>query len=148
MIHLNNLPDPSNTKHEVIQLKKTRILAVSLAAVFCAAGAGLLFLRPQSAVPTLPIPEPISKKQIYSTPNIDASQENSEIPATAEVNPQFVIREYQGHIGVFRNGNEYPFEAVSYTHLDVSKRQNQIPIQGLHWLREFEYVSYQIKPPS
>ena len=112
MIHLNNLPDPSNTKHEVIQLKKTRILAVSLAAVFCAAGAGLLFLRPQSAVPTLPIPEPISKKQIYSTPNIDASQENSEIPATAEVNPQFVIREYQGHIGVFRNGNEYPFEVL------------------------------------
>lgn len=50
--------------------------------------------------------------QIYSTANPPSSQENSEVTAMAEEAEAYVVREFEGHIGVFKGESDKPLQEV------------------------------------
>ena len=48
----------------------------------------------------------------YFTSKESSSQESSEVDAMAEKEDFYTVKEYQGHIGVFRNEEPEPFEEI------------------------------------
>ena len=52
-------------------------------------------------------------KQAYSTANSVSSQESSsEITVMADGQPSYLVQEYRGHIGIFRDGSQFPFQEL------------------------------------
>ncbi len=71
-------------------------------------------------------------KQIYSTAKSASSQENSEIPAIAdEQRSLYLVKEYRGHIGVFREGNLYPFQEIDVNVEDLPKTDQLLLANGI-----------------
>lgn len=98
-------------------MKKYQIFLTSIGlAVILAASISLaFFLRgtPPSKIenPEVPVPQQ-TQGQVNFTSKPAASQENSEI-ASSEPRPTiYLVREYQGHIGVFENDNPVPIREL------------------------------------
>jgi hypothetical protein len=100
-----NLPIFSKYNTEVSQLKKVmQILA-------CAAVLAAALLIVQSPGWKRGSASSGTSISHYSNSNASSRQESAgTLPAGAPKNDSYVIREYKGHIGVFRKGEEKPFQ--------------------------------------
>lgn len=106
---MNKLPNFTNHKAEVIALKKSLILLCCAAAlVVCA----VLLPNPAGKNPRgEKAPASSGSSMIsYSTSNATSSQENaSAAQVLASGADLYIVREYEGHIGVYRSGETKPF---------------------------------------
>ncbi len=58
-------------------------------------------------------PEPSSSNVLNNfTSNETSSQENSEIIAMASRSNTYILREYEGHIGIFYNDESIPYQEI------------------------------------
>jgi hypothetical protein len=110
---MNILPIFSNNTLEVINLKKERIAL--LCTMIAIVGTLTLGYSQKWFYHT---PETSSSNILNnSTLNSTSSQENSEIEAMTSKSDTYIVKEYEGHIGVFYNDNRVPYQEI---HVDVS----------------------------
>ena len=55
---------------------------------------------------------PSQNEQVYSTANPSSSQGSSDVTAMAGEAEAYVVREFEGHIGVFQGGSDKPMQEV------------------------------------
>lgn len=79
-----------------------------------------------------PVSEAVEDKQIYSTANPVSSQEsNSEITVMADEFDTYLVKEYHGHIGIFRNGNKLPFQELDVAIETLPKADQLLLAHGI-----------------
>lgn len=88
-------------------MKKAPMLVTCMAVVIAAAI--LLSEKPQERNEGTTSPSSAVSMSDYSTANTPSSQENSGAAPTAGIGSGYLVREYQGHIGVYRVGENTPF---------------------------------------
>ena len=108
MDFLNILPIVSNTTIEVISLKKIISLVVCTAVIL----AGFAFLTEYNLqTKNNAIPQNIENRP-YSTSNGESSQENVSRPVMTSREDAYVMRTYEGKIGIFKNEDSTPFQVI------------------------------------
>lgn len=119
-------------------MKKAAPLLLCAAAVIITA---ILILNSPGQQPK-PLPASSEKSMsYYFTSNTPSSQENgSTAPAQAGKNDIYLVKEYQGHIGVYRNHETKPFKEYD-TDVLILPKSDQIELkQGktAHTMAEVE----------
>ena len=77
-------------------------------------------------------PSKISEEWIHSTSKSSSSQENRETAASVSEEETFLVKEYQGHIGVFSNSSELPFQEIPVDVESLPKTDQLLLAQGIH----------------
>lgn len=72
-----------------------------------------------------------SSEQIHSTANSSSSQESSTITAMTSKTAVYVVRKYNGHIGVFMNESTTPFEIVNVDVSTLPKLDQELLAKGI-----------------
>jgi len=85
----------------------------------------LLMGYPQRWFQTEPLEESSSSNIMYYTPEAPSSQESSGTYAMASNVAVYTVRAYKGHIGIFLNESESPFEELDVD-LDLLPEADQI----------------------
>jgi hypothetical protein len=116
---MNKLPNFSNNIAEVINLKKATLILLFSTALLAAV---IILGVPQKQNTDRPLASVTSSISSNFTSIAPSSQENSGIITTASVGSEnedtvYLVKEYQGHIGVFRDQEPTPFEEIQ---IDVS----------------------------
>lgn len=116
------------------------LLCITAAAVLVTTG--LVLNRPKQRIQTLPASSEKSTSS-YFTSNTPSSQENSgTTPAQAGQNDIYIVKEYQGHIGVYRNNETKPFKEYDTDILILPKSDQDALKRGktVHTLAEVEKI--------
>lgn len=119
-------------------MKKATILLYCIAVVILAAA--FLFSGSKQQTRTLPASSEKSMSN-YFTSNTPSSQENSSTAAAqAGKNDLYIVKEYKGHIGVYRNHEAKPFKEFETDVLVLPKTDQMELEQGktAHTMAEVE----------
>ncbi len=72
-----------------------------------------------------------SSEQIHSTANYPSSQESSNITTMTSKTTAYVVKEYNGHIGVFRNDETTPFKEVMVDVTTLPPTDQELLLNGI-----------------
>lgn len=138
---MNNLEEFTNPNAEVMAVKKNAILLICCLCVI--AVCAVFSLNPGIFLKKGRIVSTSSEKSMssYSTSKATSSQENTSAAQTlASESETYVVREYNGHIGVFRDSETTPFREFQ-TDVSVLPKDDQLALQKgkvLHSMADVE----------
>jgi len=72
-----------------------------------------------------------SSEQIHSTANYSSSQESSNITTMTSKAVVYVVRQYNGHIGVFIDEATIPFEEINVDISSLPKPDQELLLKGI-----------------
>lgn len=105
---MNNFPIRINTISEVILFEKTVSLTISTLLVLAGFALIAQLSPPVTQAPSSHAPE----NQVHFTSNAPSSQENGNLPAMTSKPEDYVVRTYDGKIGVFKNDEKTPYQMI------------------------------------
>lgn len=73
-----------------------------------------------------------SENQVNFTSNTPSSQENGNLPTMTSEAEGYVVREYDGKIGLFKNGEANPFDMVEVEVASLPKTDQLLLSSGIH----------------
>lgn len=120
---------------------KATTLLLCIAAVFLTASLILRITKTTPQQKVLLQTSSAKSTSYYFTSNTPSSQENSSTtPAQAGKNDVYIVKEYQGHIGVYRNHETKPFKEYETDVLVLPKSDQQELEEGktAHTMAEVE----------
>lgn len=77
------------------------------------------------------LPASSSSEQIHSTAKSSSSQENNNVIAMVSKPTIYVVKEYNGHIGVFVNAGTIPFEEIEVDVSSLPKTDQTLLLKGI-----------------
>lgn len=118
-------------------MKKYQIIVpLTVLAIIAAAITSLTLLLRGTATPKQPTAAPAQPRQtqgqVHFTSKPPASQENSETSASQAASSAYIIREYKGHIGVFRDGEPEPFQELDVLFDTLPPSDRALLTKGIH----------------
>ncbi|WP_195984389.1 hypothetical protein [Clostridium sp. D33t1_170424_F3] len=90
----------------------------------------LLMGYPAKWFATVP-PEESSSNIMYYTPEEASSQESSGAYAMASGGETYTVRSYQGHIGIFLNDSQFPYDEIDVAVVTLPEADQTLLEQGI-----------------
>lgn len=73
-----------------------------------------------------------SENQVHFTSNAPSSQENGNLPAMTSKPETYIIRSYDGKIGIFKNEEKSPFQIVDVEVSSLPQTDQLLLATGIH----------------